>query len=128
MVIITELILWISSGITFIKPFIPGVLVTTGWTFGTHIVSFTTSWFAAKRYLINCIGTGVGGFFNSYWKIGSVTCTTLLFSHVSLLGIAIGSLLMTILFFIWFFYKKFKYFTKPIIREIKNEIYPIKEQ
>ena len=54
--------------------------------------------------------------------MASPTCTSLLFSHVGLFSIAIGSLFMTIIILSWFFYKTVKHFTKPTIKEIKDEI------
>lgn len=122
MVIISAIITWCTAGITFIKPFIPAILVSTGYTLGTHLAAFGGSWFLARRYSSNCIGSGFSGLYNFYWKMASPTCTTLLFSHVGLFSVAIASLFMTIIIFSWFFYKIAKNFITPTINEIKHEI------
>tara|TARA_B110000971_G_scaffold41129_1_gene40287 strand:+ start:2216 stop:2635 length:420 start_codon:yes stop_codon:yes gene_type:complete len=122
MPLFSAIIAWCTAGITVIKPFVPAVLVSVGYTVGTHIAAFGGSWFLARRYSANCIGTGFGGLYNFYWKMASPTCTTLLFSHVGLFSVAIASLFMTIIIFSWFFYKIAKNFVTPTIKEIKYEI------
>ena len=128
MPIFSAILTWCAAGITVIKPFIPAVLVSTGYTVGTHLVAFGGSWFLARRYSANCIGTGFGGLYNFYWKMASPTCTALLFSHVGLFSVAIGSLLVTIIILSWFFYKTVKHFVTPTVTEITHEVKTLKKQ
>ena len=128
MPIFSAILTWCAAGITFVKPFIPAVLVSMGYTVGTHLVAFGGSWFLARRYSSNCIGSGFGGLYNFYWKMASPTCTTLLFSHVGLFSVAIGSLFVTIIILSWFFYKTVKHFVTPTVTEITHELRALKKQ
>lgn len=118
---ITSVIVWGSSLMAVVKPFIPGIVAISGWTLGSHFAAFGGSWWAARTYSINCVGEGLTGFFKSYWTIGSPTCTTLLFTHVSLLAVAITSIFATLIVFFWMWYKMIKAVIGPISTEIKTE-------
>ncbi len=123
MSIILGIIAWCGSIATVVKPFIPGFLVITGWTIGSHAIAFGGSWWVARRYSVNCIGEGFSGFLHSYWTMGSVTCTSLLFSHVALIGVAIASMLVSLALFALIFYKFAKQLLMPVYTEIKDEIH-----
>lgn len=112
---------WVSSLWTTILPLLPGFLAYFGWTAGTHFLSFTASWWIGRRYAANCLGTGISGLTGFYWTMGSPSCTALLFSHVSLLAVAVASLIVSMIFFTWFFYKRAKALIGPTIREIRKE-------
>lgn len=118
---------WISAGATFLKPFLPALLASMGWTIGVHAIAFSGSWFAARRYALSCIGSGFSGFTRSYWTMGSSTCTTLLFSHVALIGVAAGSLITTLLLFAWLLYTNSKRLLSPTYREIRRELHGIND-
>ena len=122
-IIITSLVSWCSSVWGSISPLIPGIIAVSGWTFGGHFVSFAGSWLSARWYSKNCIGEGLTGLYQSYWKMGSPMCTTLLISHVSLLAIAIASVICTVMLFLWFWYSTFKRILWPIKNEIENEFH-----
>ena len=122
MSIIVGVLAWCGSVVVAVKPFIPGLLAVIGWTVGSHAIAFGGSWFAARRYSVNCIGEGMIGLYNSYWTMGSATCTTLLFSHVALIGVAIASMLVSLALFALIFYKGAKRLLLPAYKEIKQEI------
>ena len=124
MSIILGILTWCGSVVTAVKPFLPGFMVAIGWTTGSHVIAFGGSWWSARRYSINCIGEGLSGLYNSYWTMGSATCTTLLFSHVSLIGVAIASMLASLAIFGLIFYKFAKRLLLPVYNEIKSEIKP----
>ena len=118
---ITSVFVWGGSLMAVVKPFIPGIVAISGWTLGSHFAAFGGSWWAARTYSINCVGEGFRGFLKSYWTIGSPTCTTLLFTHVSLLAVAITSVLATVMIFFWVWYKMIKVVVGPISNEMKAE-------
>jgi len=122
-IIIVSFISWCSSTWASISPLIPGIVAVGGWTFGGHFVSFAGSWLSARWYSKNCIGEGLPGLYQSYWKMGSPMCATLLISHVSLLAIAIASVVCTLMLFLWFWYSTFKRILWPIKNEIEREFH-----
>lgn len=115
---------WCAAGVTFIRPFLPALVASMGWTIGTHVIAFGGSWFAARRYALSCIGSGFSGFTQAYWTMGSATCTTLLFSHVALIGVAAASLITTLLLFAWLFYTNAKWLLSPTYRAVRQEFHP----
>jgi len=80
-------------------------------------------WFAGRLYSKNCIGEGFNGFYNHIWTIASPSCTGLLTTHVSLLGIFIASFAATFIWLILMMVNKLKEDNKNIMNEwnkIKN--------
>lgn len=119
--LITTTATWLSSFWGTILPIIPGLLAYFGWTAGTHFFSFTASWWIGRRYAANCLGTGIRGLTGFYWTMGSPSCTAILFSHISLLVVAVASLIVSMIFFTWFFYKRAKSLIGPTFQEIRKE-------
>jgi len=129
-VVIAGIATWVGSVWGAIQPLVPGLVVISGWTFGSHILAFGGSWLAARWYSTNCIGTGMRGFYQSYWKMGSPTCMGLLTSHVALLAIAITSMLCTLFIFLWMWYSTFKKLMWPVKELVAKEfrgVLPTKE-
>ena len=54
-----------------------------------------------------CIGEGFSGYYNHVWNVASPSCTGLLFSHISLLGVFIASIGITILSSFIFMYNNY---------------------
>lgn len=117
----SSIYLWFGSLWTVLAPLIPGAFTVVATTSILHFGSFVTSWWIASRYASNCIGSGLSGMYNSYWTMGSSTCTSLLFSHVSLLGVAIASGVCTIALLVWYAYSRVKLIIQPTINKIKEE-------
>lgn len=88
------------------------------------IISYTGEWYSGRMYSKYCIGEGLDGYLNHIWNMASPSCTGLLMAHISLLGVFIASIGMTMIS--WFFYlynthiKEDINNTKKIIREINN--------
>ena len=120
-VIIAGAITWCGSVWAVVQPLIPGTIVIGGWTVGSHLVSFGGSWLSARWYSKNCVGEGLSGLYQSYWKMGSPVCTGLLVSHVALLAIAVSSIVCTMIIFLWMWYSTFKKFIWPIKTMIQTE-------
>ena len=74
-------------------------------------------WFSGRLYSKNCIGEGFEGFYNHLWTIASPSCTILLSTHVSLLGIFIASFAATFIWLILMMVTKLKEDNKNIIQE-----------
>ena len=120
-VIIAGAITWCGSVWAVVQPLIPGTIVISGWTVGSHLVSFGGSWLSARWYSKNCVGEGLRGMYQSYWKMGSPVCMSLLVSHVALLAIAVTSIVCTIIIFLWMWYSTFKKIIWPIKTMIHTE-------
>ena len=69
----------------------------------------TVEWWSARLYSINCIGEGVGGFYNHLFQIASPACTGLLTTHIGLMGILAASFIITC---IWSVYSFVEYIKK----------------
>lgn len=121
MFVVSAAAAWVSSVWAAILPMIPGFLAYFGWTACTHFFSVTASWWIGRRYAANCLGTGISGLTTFYWTMGSPACSTMLFSHVSLLAVAVTSLIVSMIFFAWFFYKRAKALIGTTIIEIRKE-------
>ncbi len=80
------------------KPFISYIGLKSVFLIG----SYSGEWYSARIYSINCIGEGINGYFDHFWTMASPTCTSLLATHVSLLGVFITSCGLTIV--TWFLY------------------------
>jgi hypothetical protein len=124
---IAGVVTWCGSAWGVVQPFIPGIVAVSSWTFGSHLVAFGGSWLSARWYSKNCIGAGLIGFYQSYWKMGSPTCMALLTSHVALLAIAIASMVCTLLMFLWLWYTTFKRLVYPIKKLVQEEFDPHKK-
>ena len=76
----------------------------------TWLISLATvEWWSARLYSINCIGEGVGGFYNHLFQIASPACTGLLTTHIGLMGILVASFIITC---IWSIYSFVEYIKK----------------
>ena len=69
----------------------------------------TVEWWSARLYSINCIGEGVGGFYNHLFQIASPACTGLLTTHIGLMGVLVASFVITC---IWSIYSFVEYIKK----------------
>jgi hypothetical protein len=125
-VIIAGAITWCGGIWTVAQPLIPGIIAIGSWMFGSHFLAFGGSWLSARWYSKNCIGEGLSGMFQSYWKMGSPMCTSLLVSHVALLAVAVASVVCTAIIFLWLWYSTFKKLLWPIKQEITDELHSIK--
>lgn len=122
MFLITPVITYFWAAVCIIQPYIPGIALMMTYTLGGHFITYVGSWLSARTYSINCIGEGFSGLTHSYWTMGSVSCTGLLFAHASLLAIAVGCLLSTMLLFLWLGYHTFKKILYPMVHDIQREL------
>ena len=102
------------------KPFLTYFGIKTSFL----ITTYTSEWYTGRLYSIYCIGEGFNGYFNHIWNMASPSCTGLLATHISLLGIFITSVGLTIISWILYIYNnhiKNDYIkTKKIIGELNN--------
>ena len=88
------------------------------------ISTYTAEWYSGRAYAKFCIGEGFNGFYNHVWNIASPSCTGLLMSHISLIGVFIASIGLTFLSGLIYIYKKYmkeEYTeTKKLLEEIKQ--------
>lgn len=119
---ITPVISYFWATVCTIQPYLPGLMLMMTYTLGGHFITFAGSWVSARAYSINCVGEGFIGLARSYWTMGSVSCTGLLFAHASLLAIAAGCLLSTMFVFVWLGYHTFKKILYPVVRDIRREL------
>ena len=100
------------------KPIISYVCIKISFLISTY----TAEWYTGRIYSKYCIGEGFSGYYNHIWNIASPSCTGLLFSHISLLGIFIASISITLisgLIFIYNNYMKDDYNkTKKLLEEL----------
>ena len=86
--------------------------------------TYTAEWYTGRAYSKYCIGEGFSGYTSHIWNIASPSCTGLLMSHISFIGIFIASVGLTFLSGIIYIYKKYmkdEYTeTKKILEEIKQ--------
>ena len=68
----------------------------------------TVEWWSARLYSINCIGEGIGGFYNHLFQIASPACTGLLTTHIGLMGILVASFIITCIWSIYSFVEYIK--------------------
>jgi len=71
------------------------------------ISTYTAEWYTGRIYSKYCIGEGFNGFYNHIWNVASPSCTGLLFSHISLLGVFIASIGITFLSGFIFMYNNY---------------------
>ena len=86
--------------------------------------TYIGEWYSARLYSINCIGEGITGFTNHFFTFASPTCSGLLLSHVSLLGVFITSVGFTTMTWILYLFniskQEYKKSEKIIIENIEN--------
>ena len=103
------------------KPFITYLGIKSSFL----ITTYSAEWYSGRIYSKYCIGEGFDGYYNHVWNIASPSCTGLLFSHISLLGVFIASIGITFIsgfIFMYNNYMKDDYIkTKKIIKELKEE-------
>lgn len=112
---------WCTGAWATVGPLIPGVLVFAGWSYGSHLIAFGGSWWAASSYSVNCVGTGLSGMYQAYWRLGSATCTSLLFTHAILLAAAIASIISTLAIFAWVWYRYFTRMIAPMVECVRSD-------
>jgi len=71
------------------------------------ISTYTAEWYTGRIYSKYCIGEGFNGFYNHIWNVASPSCTGLLFSHISLLGVFIASIGITFISGFIFMYNNY---------------------
>lgn len=113
--------LWCAGAWATIGPLIPGVLVFAGWSYASHLLAFGGSWWAASSYSVNCVGTGFSGMYQAYWRLGSATCTSLLFTHAILLAAAVASIISTLAIFAWVWYRYFTRMIVPMVECVRSD-------
>ena len=86
--------------------------------------TYTAEWFTGRAYSNYCIGEGFSGYTSHIWNIASPSCTGLLMSHISFIGIFIASIGLTFLSGIIYIYKHYmkdEYNdTKKLLEEIRE--------
>jgi len=83
---------YISSILTLSKPYITYLSIRLSFL----ITTYTGEWYSGRIYSKYCIGEGINGYFNHIWNMASPSCTGILATHVSLLGIFIASIGLTL--------------------------------
>ena len=71
------------------------------------ISTYTAEWYTGRIYSKFCIGEGFSGYYNHVWNVASPSCTGLLFSHISLLGVFIASISITLISSFIFMYNNY---------------------
>lgn len=94
---------YLKSLIVLSKPVLTYLGVKTGFLVSTY----TAEWYTARIYSKMCIGEGINGYFNHIWNMASPSCTGLLMSHISFLGIFIASVCLSFLTGIVYIYKNY---------------------
>jgi hypothetical protein len=88
------------------------------------LTTYSAEWYSGRAYSIYCIGEGFEGFRSHIWNIASPSCSGLLMSHISFLGVFIASIGLTFisgLLYIYKHYMKDEYNnSKILIEEIKD--------
>ena len=104
--------------ITLSKPILTYIGIKSGFLISTY----TLEWYTARIYSSMCIGEGIEGYLNHIWNMASPSCSGLLMSHISFLGVFIASISLYFISGILYIYKNYmkdEYIkTKNILKEI----------
>ena len=126
-------IAWFSSHLVYIKtyylaiwlwakPMAIATIMKGGWLAGLSILE----WSAGRAYAVNCIGTGISGWYDHIWSMGSPACIAFLTSHIALIGVFLASFFITFCIFIFWAMKKVKddQHTRDMVNFVKENVGP----
>jgi hypothetical protein len=103
------------------KPLAIATIMKGGWLTGLSILE----WSAGRAYAVNCIGSGITGWYDHIWSMGSAPCIAFLSSHVALIGVFLASFSVTFGIFVLWAIKKVEndQHTKDMVEFVKVNVF-----
>ncbi len=118
--VVGSLTTYASAGYLFAKPIVIYMSMRFTWLLGIA----TIEWWSGRLYSINCIGEGMGGFYNHIFQIASPACTGLLTTHIGLMGVLVATFMITCL---WGLYNIFNHIKMSVPgKNVINEYNDVK--
>ena len=103
------------------KPMAIATIMKGGWLTGLSILE----WSAGRAYAVNCIGSGITGWYDHIWSMGSAPCIAFLSSHIALIGVFLASFSVTFGIFVLWAIKKVEndQHTKDMVEFVKVNVF-----